>query len=251
MNSKYILIASFIGILFLSACSASTPAPAQTVLPTSVVPSQTPPKTATATLTSTPVPTASEVPTVIPMYFSEEFNTDLNAWESFQTGGTNPPIVNLENESLRIDFSTADTWFYAVHTAHEYSNVSISASVNGLSGSVGLVCNYSEENGWYEFNIASDRTYSILFGQRLADGVAKYVPIANGAADILESGSLNYEIGLMCDENNLKAFINGILFRSPDITRYDLSGGKIGVTASSYKEIPAIILFNWVKVSEQ
>lgn len=184
------------------------------------------------------------------MYFTEEFNTGLNAWASFQTGGANPPLVNLENESLRIDFSSPDTWYYAVHNAHEYSNVSISASVSGTSGSAGLVCNYSETNGWYEFNIASDRTYNILFGQWLATDIAQYTPIAGDVADILESGSLNYEISLTCGENALLAFINGKLFRKMDVTRFGLADGRIGITASSYKETPATVFFNWVRVSE-
>ena len=233
----------------LTACSAPTPVPVQVEQPSATTAPPTPPEPATATLTETPAPTVT--PTPVPMYFTEEFNTDLGAWTSFQTGGANPPLVNLENESLRIDFSAPDTWYYAVHTAHEYATVSISASVAGNNGSAGLICNYSETNGWYEFNIASDRTYSILFGQKLAEGVAQYIPIASGTTDTLDSGSLNYEIGLTCGGNTLNAFINGNLFRSPDVNRFGLSGGRIGMTASSYKETPASVFFNWIKVSEK
>ncbi len=251
MNKKRILLTTFIGMLLLTACTAPTPVPVQVEQPSATTAPPTPPEPATATLTASPLPTASLTPTAVPMYFTDEFNTDLGAWTSFQTGGANPPLVNLENESLRIDLSAPDTWYYAVHTAHEYANVSIRASVAGSVGSVGLVCNYSESNGWYEFNIASDRTYSILFGQKLAEGVAQYIPIASGATDTLESGSLNYEIGLTCGENALNAFINGNLFRSPDVNRFGLSGGRVGITASSQKETPASVFFNWVKVSEK
>jgi hypothetical protein len=251
MIKKQILLTAFVGILFLTACATSTNISTQEALSSPTTAPPTRPEPATATLTLTPAPTASATPTSIPLYFTEEFNTDLSAWASFQTGGANPPVVNLENDSLRIDFSSPDTWYYAVHNANEYSNVSISANVAGTSGSVGLVCNYSQANGWYEFNIASDRTYNILFGQWLTEGIAQYIPIANDTADFLQSGSLNYEIGLTCGENTLLVFINGKLFRKLDVTHYGLSAGQIGITASSYKDTPATIFFNWVKVSEK
>ena len=185
------------------------------------------------------------------MYFTEEFNTDLGAWAPFQTGGSNPPVVNLENDSLRIDFSSPDTWYYAIHNANEYSTVSISASIAGTSGSAGLVCNYSETNGWYEFNIAADGTYNILFGRSLTEGIAQYTPIASGNTASLTPGSLNYEIGLTCGENALLVLINGNLLRRMDVTNLGLSGGRVGVTAASYNEIPVTVFFNWVKVSEK
>jgi hypothetical protein len=240
---------ALVGILFLTACATSTQVPTQVDIPSQTSAPPTPPVPATATLAFTPAPTIT--PTAIPMYFTEEFNSDLSAWTSFQTGGANPPVVHLENDSLRIDFSSADTWYYAVHTAHDYSNIAINANVTGTSGSVGLVCDYSEANGWYEFNIASDRTYSILFGQWLADGIVRYTPIANDTADSLESGSLNDEIGLTCGENILLVYINGKLFRKLDVMRFGLTAGRIGITASSYSETPVTVFFNWVKVSEK
>jgi hypothetical protein len=247
MNRRFPLLLTLIGISLLTACSTPTPVPTQVEL-SSPTPA---PATATATLTLTATPTPTTVPTAFPMYFTEEFNSDLSAWTSFQTGGVNSPTVNLENDSLRIDFSSPDTWYYAVHNAHEYSNVTVSANVAGTTGSVGLVCDYSETKGWYEFNIASDKTYNVLFGQLLTQDIAQYSPIASGATDSLESGSLNYEISLTCGENNLLLFINGRLFRKLDVTHFGLTEGRVGITASSYKEVPMSAFFNWVKVSEK
>ena len=249
MNKKLPLLTTLIGIIFLTACSTSTPVPTQVELPSPTIAPPTPPAPATATLTFTPAPTFT--PTPIPLYFTEEFNTDLGAWASFQTGGSNPPVVNLENDSLRVDFSSPDTWYYAIHNANEYSTVSISANIAGTSGSAGLVCNYSETNGWYEFNIAGDGTYNILFGKSLTEGIAQYTPIASGNTASLIPGSLNYEIGLTCEENALLVLINGNLLRRMDVTNFGLSGGRVGVTAASYNEIPVTVFFNWVKVSEK
>ncbi len=196
-------------------------------------------------------PTRSVTPSPAPIFFTEEFNTNMDAWVSFQTGGSESPAINLENESLRIDISSANTWYYTIYNPYEYSNVYVSAKFSGTpSGSMGLVCDYSESIGWYEFNIASDGTYNVLFGQWLAQGIAEYTPIAADAAEYLQAGNLNYEIGLTCEENILLLHINGKLFRKLDVTRYGLTKGRIGITASSFEETPMIAIFDWVKVSE-
>jgi hypothetical protein len=190
-------------------------------------------------------------PTPLPLFFTEEFNTDLGAWASFQTGGAEAPTVKLENDLLRIDLSSPDTWYYAIYNAHEYSEVFVSAKVLGTpSGSIGLICDYSETNGWYEFNLASDGTYGVLFGQWLTQGITQYTPIANDTSEYLHPETLDYEIGLTCQENLLFLYINGKLFRKLDVTRYGLTQGKIGVNASSFGEVPMIATFDWVKVEK-
>ena len=234
-------------LTLLVACQSATATPQAESTPTAAT--QTPPPSATATLTFTPAPTFT--PTPLPLFFTEEFNTDLGAWTSFQTGGAEAPTVNLENDFLRIDFSSPNTWYYAIHSAHEYSNVFVNAKFLGTpTGSIGVICDYSETNGWYEFNLASDGTYSVLFGQLLASGIAQYSPIATDSTEYLKVGKLDYEIGLTCQENILLLHINGKLFRKLDVTRYGLTKGKIGIDASSFEETPMIATFDWVKVSE-
>lgn len=235
----------------LTACNLATVTPtlqAESLSPATSSP--TPPAPATAIQTFTPAPTPSATSTPVPMYFTEEFDSDLSAWESFQTGGSSSPTVNLENSLLHIDIASPHTWYYAIHTAHEYSSVAINAKVDGNpGGSVGLVCYYTESKGWYEFNIASDRTYSVLFGQWLTQGIAQYTPLATDATDYLAAGGLNYEIGLTCQEGTLFLYINGKLFRKVDVARYGLAGGKVGITTSSFGETPMTVFFDWVKVS--
>jgi hypothetical protein len=249
MNKKLSLLIIFIGIVFLTACINSTAVSPQVQLPSQTSATQTSLPPATATMTLTPVPTFTSTP--VPLFFTEEFNTDMSAWTSFQTGGAQAPTMNLENDSLRIDFSSPETWYYAIHNAHEYSNVFVSTKFAGTpSGSIGVICYYSESNGWYEFNLASDGTYGVLFGQWLAPGIAKYTPIITTTTEYLQIGNLNYEIGLTCEENILLLHINGKLFRKLDVTHYGLTEGKIGITASSFTEIPMTAVFDWVKVSE-
>jgi hypothetical protein len=224
----------------------------QNVAVTPMTATQTPPPPATATTTAPTAPSAPTIPpTPSPLFFTEDFNTDLGAWASFQTGGAEDPTVNLENDLLRINFSSPNTWYYAIHSAHKYSNVFVTAKFSGTpSGSLGLICDYSESNGWYEFNIVGDGTYNVLFGQWLAQGIAQYTPIESKMTEYLKSGKLDYEIGLTCQENTLLLHINGKIFRKLDVTRYGLTRGKIGITASSFEEIPMIATFDWVKVSQ-
>jgi len=237
-----------LGCLTLTvACQSASATPKAKSTPIAATMTSLPP--ATATMTFTPIPTFTTTP--VPMFFTEEFNTDLGAWASFQTGGAEAPTIKLENDFLRIDFPAPDTWYYAIHNAHEYSGVFVSARFSGTpTGSLGVVCDYSESKGWYEFNIASDGTYNVLFGQWLAQGIAQYTPIAIDGSEYLQAGNLSYEIGLTCQDNILLPQINGKLFRKLDVTRYGLTEGKIGISASSFEEIPMIATFDWVKVNE-
>jgi hypothetical protein len=245
MNKKTSLLKILIGVIFLTSCTLPTTVPPQV----EAHPATTTPEPATAKMTFTPAPTLT--PTPLPLFFTEEFNTDLGSWASFQTGGAEAPTVKLENSFLRIDFSSPDTWYYAIYDAHEYSKVFVSAKISGTpTGSIGLICDYSETNGWYEFNLASDGTYGVLFGQWLAQGIAQYTPIANDTTEYLQPGNLDYEIGLTCQENLLFLYINGKLFRKLDVTRYGLAQGKIGINASSFGDIPMTATFDWVKVGE-
>src|SRR5258706_13089248 len=81
--------------------------------------------------TSTSVPQSSPVPittaitftlspaftsTSIPLFFTDEFNGDTSAWTAFQTGGETNPTLTLENDLLRLDISSPNTWYYAATT---------------------------------------------------------------------------------------------------------------------------------------
>jgi hypothetical protein len=241
---KFILI----GCLFLtSACQTATQTPAVDSPPTTSPQTPTRPATAAPTFTYTPEFT----PTPIPLFFTDEFDSaNTIAWTSFQTGGETSPTLTIENGLLRFDLSSPDTWFYAIHSAHNYQDVNVTAKFSGPpSGSAGLVCRYSQ-SGWFEFNIASDGTYSVLFGQLLSDGVASYIPIAGDPSEYLIPGSMDYEIGLTCQQNFLLLHINGKLFRKLDVARYELTEGKAGISTSSFENSPVVVTFDWFKVRE-
>jgi hypothetical protein len=233
--------------LLLTACQGTSPTSVKESTSTATLPLT--PEPVTATVTFTPAPTFTSTP--VPLYFTEDFNSpDTSPWASFQTGGETASVLGIENGLFRFDLSSPNSWYYAIHTAHEYEDVSVTAKFSGPpSGSTGLICRYSE-GGWYEFNIASDGTYNVLFGQLLGDGVASYLPIASDSSEYLIPGTMDYEIGLTCQQNLLSLSINGKLFRNLDVSRFALAQGRVGVATSSFEEVPVIITFDWFKVGE-
>lgn len=251
MIQKPPLFFLLLGMMLLASCNL----PAETAAPPIASPApstatQTPPEPATPTQTFTPAPTFT--PTPYPMYYTEDFNSDLGAWDTLQTGGANSPAIKIENSMLRIDMSSPNTWYYVLGKAHEYSRVVISAKVDGApAGSIGLVCFYEPSLGWYEFNVASDGSYSVLLGQWLSEDVAQYTPLATDTTGYLQPGSLNYEISMACDTNTLQLYINGSLFRKLDVTSYGLFMGRVGVSTASFDEVPMTVIIDWVNVTEK
>lgn len=235
--------------LLISSCNLrAQPPTAESIATETLLPTLAP---ATATLTFTPSPTPTSIPpTPVPMYFTEEFNADMSAWVSFQTGGEAAPTVNLANDTLQVDISSANTWYYAIHNSNEYKTVSLRTKFTAApSGSVGLICGY-DETGWFEFSVASDGTYSLLMAEQLGEGIANYTPLATDSTGYLQPGNLTYEIGLTCQETTLLLYVNDTLVRNFDISRYGNSEGKVGITVASFNEIPMTASFDWFRVSE-
>jgi len=236
----------FIGLLLLITISAcNLPDPSQTgdsPLATLEAVETTPAILPTATLSPTPEPP--------PLYFTDEFDTTSTYWEFLQAGGTAIPTTTFQNGTLRIDIPSPDTWLVGVHNANSYSNVFVRAQTSATpAGSIGLICRYSED-GWYEFNISNDGTYSVLLGRWLSQGIVKYAPVINDLSNKLSEAATN-EIGLFCEDNFLQLYANGTMIRRVEVTNYGLTEGKVGITASSFTDIPMSAIFEWVQVSQE
>jgi hypothetical protein len=208
---------------------------------------------APATVIQTIIPTGTLSPTPAPRFFTENFDTNPLAWSIIQTGNEASPQIKSEGGALAFELNAPYIWTYAIYGAHNYKDIRIDASFESRGAnpeSIGLICRYSEQNGWYEFNISTDGTYNILHGQWMAQGIASYTPIVNEPTEYLKRGETQYELGLMCQQNALWLYINQKLFRKVDVTRYGLTEGKVGFAVSSFENTPVISAFDWVKVSE-
>jgi hypothetical protein len=144
-------------------------------------------------------------------------------------------------------------WVYAIYGAQDYDNIRVEAKFvsNALSpAAIGLICRYSETDGWFEYNLLTDGTYNVLYGKWLSNGVADYLPILSGSSSAIQPSGTTQEIGLICADNFLSLLIDQTLIRRVDVSSYKLTTGKIGVTSSSFENTPVIATFDWVKVSE-
>ncbi|HSM70310.1 MAG TPA: hypothetical protein VK851_02095, partial [Anaerolineales bacterium] len=163
------------------------------------------------------------------------------------------PTISTENSTLRLQMDAPYTWLYAVYSPFDYADVYIETEfVNSAltPASAGLICRYSETDGWLEYNVSTDGAYNVLYGQWLDTGVADYLPILDGVSgQVKQSGELQ-QIGLDCSGITLRLYINGVIVRSVDVSSYGPDAGKVGLTAASYGNTPVVVVFDSVTVSE-
>jgi hypothetical protein len=224
-----------VGLFLLTAClplsngqgASPKPSPLPIAAATRATPTSVP-----ATLTPTIVPSAT--PTRLPpeKFFTEEFDTTPVDWSTLYASG-DPGRMDILNKDSTLTFElySPNVWLYAIYGAFEYDSVHIETLVESQGSdlnAIGLVCNYSEQDGWYEFNISSDGTYNVLYGQWLAEGIARYTPILNDTSDKIATGNATNEIGLDCYENILQFYINDKLLRKLNVEHIGLTSGKVG-----------------------
>lgn len=242
-----------IGLFLLTACTTATLETTPTPQPTTtrIYPTIMP---ATVTPTSTLSPTDTPTPPPPERYFTEEFDTPLTHWSTLYASGDSSRVDILnENSTLTFELYSPITWIYAIYSAFEYESVHLETRVESRGSdlnAIGLVCQYDEQKGWYEFSISNNGSYSVLYGQWLAEGVASYTPIINDGSEQIETGNAANEIGLDCHENILQLYINGKIIRSLNVEHIGLAGGQVGLALASYEEVPVILSFDWVKVRE-
>ena len=252
---KIFLIGLFLltGCLSLSDGQGATPgpSPAPVATATRITPTTVP---ATVTPTSTLSPTDTPTPPPPERYFTEEFDTPLTHWSTLYASGDSSRVDILnENSTLTFELYSPITWIYAVFGVFAYESVHIETRVESRGSelnSMGLVCHYDEQDGWYEFSISNTGSYSVLYGQWLAEGVASYAPILNDTSEQIKMGNAANEIGLDCYENIIQLSINGKIIRRLNVEHIGLMSGKVGLALASFEEAPVILSFDWVKVSE-
>jgi hypothetical protein len=237
-------------LLFITACQSATPTPvAATPVPSEKPsPSPVPP-------TDTPSPTATLEPTAtpFPMFFTDEFDSTSTAWTMLHAGSDAVPNVTSENSRLIIQTDIPYAWVYSIYTPQEYGDVRVDTKFvnNALSpASAGLICRYSETDGWLEYNVTTDGTYNLLYGKWLSSGVADYQPIVDGSSNAIPQSGVDLQIGLICTGTTASLLINDTIVRNADVSRFGLATGKVGLAASSYENAPVIVSFDWLKVSQ-
>jgi hypothetical protein len=240
-------------ILLLAACQSATPTPVATLSPTVTIPLSPTPIPLTDTPQPTATPTLEATPTALPRFFTNEFDSALASWTILQTGNETAPVIKTENSSLILQMDAPFVWAYAVYDAQEYDNIRIDARMTNQAGSpssVGLICRYNETEGWLEYNVSTDGTYSLLYGNWLAGGIAEYLPIMDGSSNLIQPTGAAQEISMVCSGTTVSLLVNQTVIRNADVSRFELTHGKVGITVSSFENIPVIAAFDWLRVSE-
>lgn len=244
---KKILLIGF--LLFTSACQTATPTLAPSLFPTSTpLPSPIP-----ATASPEPSPTFEPSPTPFPRLFTEEFDSTLTGWVILQAGNDSVPNVKTESSHLILQMDSPFTWLYALYGAQDYSNVHVETQFENRAltpAAAGLICRYSDEGGWYEYNVSTDGTYNVLYGKWLSTGIADYLPITDGTSKEIQPTGTTQKIGLTCSDSILWLYINDKLIRKVDVAHYQLTTGKVGLATSSFENTPIVTAFDSVTISE-
>ena len=245
---KFLLIGC---LILITACQPATSTPAPFPSSTATLPaSQTP-----IPVTNTPEPTATlELSaTPFPRFFTDEFDSSVAGWVILQAGSESVPNTKTENGNFILQMDSPFSWLYAIYGAQDYANVRINAQFTNQAGSpssTGLICRYSEEDGWFEYNVSTDGSYNLLYGSWLATGIADYLPITDGVSNLIQPSGAPQLIGLTCSDTALALYINDTIIRNVDVANYGLTNGNVGITASSYENTPVVVALERVIVSE-
>ena len=87
-----------------------------------------------------------------------------------------------------------------------------------------------------------------MYGQWLSPGIARYMPLRRSNSEKIKTGA--NKIGLVCQGNKLTPYINDVRMQVYEDNKVGLKDGNIGLTASSFTDVPFAAAFDWAKVSE-
>jgi hypothetical protein len=245
---RFTLVSFF--VILISACGPN----ATTV---EVPPTQTPPPP-----TATTVPTATSIPaTATPeflQYYTEDFEKDTKYWPTFLVDGYNSVITTEETFQpeakdgwLKFDLPRNGLWAYTIYDPVSYEDVRVDARVENLgtnNNNISLICRYSKENGWYEFNIANNGLYWIYHAIPREDGYVAYKFLEQGGSNKIKQGLDVNEYTIVCQGDTLTLFINDNLTK--EFKNATLKSGNVGVSVSSFLDKPVTVNYDWVKISQ-
>ncbi|HTP02020.1 MAG TPA: hypothetical protein VMJ64_11655 [Anaerolineales bacterium] len=226
-------------------------------------PTEQPAEGASAT-EAAPTASASE------QYFTEPFETDSGQWHvvtvdasirltspqslpSVIQGQTDNVSVGVNDGFLVFDIGSKGLWVYDIYDPYEYDNVRVDvvAENRGTNdNNVSLICRFSQEDGWYEFNVANNGLYDILHGNFTKDGKVTYGKIADGGSNKIKQGKETNSYAISCKDRVLVLYINGYETRRLTDNQYVLRKGKVGISVSSFNTLPVKVAFDSVKISE-
>ena len=237
--------ALLIGILVaVSLACGTSSAPTQ--------PAAQPPAQVVVQPTNPPPPTAEPTQEEAPAFFTEQFDvTGAPNWSYFlQNGNENQMNLSTENGKLIFDLQGANLWVYVTYEPWLYTDVQIEAQATNLglnNNNVSLICRYTPERGWYEFNIANNGLYSILVYDQVNQ---RYETLFNGGSNAIKQGRDTNVYTAACEGNTLSLWINGQAVRQVEDKRFNLTEGQVGISVSSFDVTPILVQIEYFDIRE-
>lgn len=251
---KPILLLALFILIVGTACSLTGGTAEETEEPAVIVVTATPEaQTSNPIATEPPAVSVTEEPVYSnePLdYFVEEFDNGVDNYSYFvKHGDEDKADVYTEDGELKFTLNDYDIYYYVLYDPYTYGDVRLDVEVENLgvnTNSVSLVCRYSEDQGWYEFNVSSGGIYEIYYFDRII--VKGYSLIASGGSTNVNMGRDTNVYTAICEGDTLSLYINGDLAKS--IEHKDLDRGQVGIGINSYDGYPVIMNVPWMEISE-
>jgi hypothetical protein len=151
------------------------------------------------------------------------------------------------------NFDSEYVYYYLFYNAFTYEDVKVEARADNRgknNNNISLICRYDEEVGWYEFNIANNGLYDILYAEVLDNGKIRWNRVANGGSNAINQGKEVNEYSITCQGDELTLNINGDEVISIKDQKYGLRSGQAGISVSSFDVLPVLIEMDWLRISE-
>jgi hypothetical protein len=250
---KKICLAFWIGILLigLAACVS-----AQSVNPTSELPSQTPLPSSTptiqwfpATATPSPVPTQNIEPTLDlrqgmgELQFGDNFTTP-SLW---QTAASDAGSIAFGNGVLTLAVKQAKTSLLSMRSAGSltdfYLQMGITPGLCRGQDAFGIVVRAASNFNYYRFLTNCDGQLRV---ERVKNGVAVVLQDWTPTGQLMPGSMQGFQIGILANKNEFRVFINDIFqFYVRDTV---WTAGGLGVYARSAGDTPLTVNFSDLSV---
>ena len=177
------------------------------------------------------------------VYYSTDFDGGLGDWLYFLTNGSEDGFVaQTVDSNLKFQIDQDNTWVYFYNDAVSMADVRVDTIASNLgrnNNNVSLLCRYSDA-GWYEFNIANNGEYTILY---FDSSINDYKLLFSGGSTLIKMGKDVNEYTAICKGDKLTLGINGTEVRT--VSDKNLKSGYAGLSVSSFSVTPIDVEFDY------
>ena len=188
-------------------------------------------------------------------YYTEEFDGNLDNYTYVNEGKGDEKKMSLKtlDGALVFDLKGTNLWIYVTYNAFTYKDVAVEVVADNRgknTNNISLLCRYSKDEGWYEFNISNGGLYWI-YAYDVTGAVRKgYNAITNGASKLVKQGKGVNTYSASCIGNELTLSINGTEVKTITDNKFDFSEGKVGFSVSSFDVTPILVNVDSFTISE-